>query len=115
MLKNNRIREIFYYKRFYLDFFENLSLEVRTKLNWTLQLIATVERVPAKFLAHIEGSKGLYEIRVKVGRNNYRVFCFFDEGNLIILMNAFLKKTRKTPKNELRLANKIKREYFDEK
>ena len=61
------------------------------------------------------GSSGLFEIRVEVGSNIYRVFSFFDEGKLIILINGFIKKTQKTPKNEIELAEKLKQQYFDEK
>lgn len=42
-------------------------------------------------------------------------FCFFDKGNLIVLTNGFQKKTQKTPKVELELAEKLKKQYFDEK
>ena len=58
---------------------------------------------------------GLYEIRVEVGSNIFRVFAFFDKGNLIILVNGFQKKTQKTPKNEIELAEKLKKQYFNEK
>ena len=81
----------------------------------TLKLIATIERVPVKYFKHLEGSSGLYEVRVEVGSDIYRVFGFFDKGQLIILINGFQKKTQKTPKNELELAEKLKKEYFDEK
>ena len=114
-MEQNFIRNIFYYKRFYLDFFENQTKDVKKKFNWTLQLIATIDRVPVKYFQHMEGTEGLYEIRVEVGSNIYRAFAFFDEGQLIVLGNAFQKKTQKTPKNELELAKKIKKEYFDEK
>ena len=63
----------------------------------------------------MEGIIGLYEIRVEVGSNIYRAFAFFDEGQLILIANGFQKKTQKTPKNEIDLARKIKREYFNEK
>ena len=63
------IRNIFYYKNYYLDFFESLNDEVKKKFNWTLKLLATIERVPTKFLKHIEGSTGLYEVRVELGGN----------------------------------------------
>ena len=63
----------------------------------------------------MEGTVGLYEIRVEVGSNIFRVFAFFDEGQLIVVANGFQKKTQKTPKNEIELANKIKKEYFNEK
>lgn len=109
------IRNIFYYKNYYLEFFNKLKPEVKKKFNWTLKLIATLERVPVKYFKHLEGSSGLYEIRVEVGSDIYRVFCFFDKGQLVILANGFQKKTQKTPKNELELAEKLKKEYFDEK
>ena len=80
-----------------------------------MQLIATIEMVPAKFFKHIAGTNGLYEIRVEVGSDIFRVFCFFDKGQLIILVNGFQKKTQKTPKFEIEFAEKLKKEYFDEK
>ncbi len=63
----------------------------------------------------MEDTDGLFEIRVEVGNNIFRVFSFFDEGNLVILLNGFQKKTQKTPKNEIELAERLKNEYFDEK
>ena len=109
------VRNVFYYRRFYLDFFATLKPEVQKKFNWTLKLLATVERVPEKYFKHLTGSSGLYEIRVEVGSDIYRVFRFFDKGQLIILVNGFQKKTPKTPKSDLELAERIKKQYFDEK
>ena len=114
-MKEKFIRNIFYYKNFYLDFFEKLKPEVKKKFNWTLQLISVIERVPEKYFKHITGSTGLYEVRVEVGSDIYRVFGFFDKGQLIVLVNGFQKKTQKTPKNEIELAEKLKKQYFDEK
>ena len=80
-----------------------------------MQLIATIERVPSKYFDHIANSKGIFEIRVEVGTDIFRVFCFFDMGNLIILLNGFQKKSQKTPANEILLAEKLKEQYFNEK
>lgn len=80
-----------------------------------MHLIATIDRVPKKYFDHISNSSGLYEIRVEVGSDIYRVFSFFDKGNLIILVNGFQKKTQKTPKKEIELAEKLKKQYFDDK
>ena len=88
--------------------------DAKKKFNWTLQLIATIERVPEKYFKHMTNSTGIYEVRVEVGSNIFRVFSFFDNGNLIVLVNGFQKKTRKTPKRELELAEKLKKQYFDE-
>ncbi|WP_316844236.1 type II toxin-antitoxin system RelE/ParE family toxin [Pedobacter psychrodurus] len=109
------IRDIFYFEEYYLDFYEQLKPGVKKKFNWTLQLIATLEKVPEKYFKHITGSTGIFEIRVEVGSDIFRVFSFFDKGKLIILVNGFQKKTQKTPKNEIELAEKLKKKYFDGK
>jgi len=95
------IRNIYYYKDFYLDFFNTLQPEVKKKLNWTLLLIATLDRVPGKYFKHIEGSSGLFEIRVEVRSDIYRVFSFFDKGQLVILLNGFQKKSQKHQRTKL--------------
>ena len=109
------IRDIFYYRDYYLDFYKTLKPEVKKKFNWTLQLIALIERIPEKYFKHITGSTGIYEIRVEVGSDIYRIFSFFDKGQLIVLVNGFQKKTQKTPKKEIEMALKIKAEYESEK
>jgi len=109
------VREIYYYEHYYLDFFSKLKPEVQKKFNWTLQLISTMEIIPKKYFDHMSGTTGIFEIRVEVGTDIYRVFSFFDKGQLIILMNGFQKKTQKTPKAEIELAERIKKQYFDEK
>jgi len=101
------IRNIFYYKNYYLDFFSTLKPEVKKKFNWTLQLISIIDRVPEKYFKHLAGSTGLYEISVEVGSDIYRVFGFFDKGQLVVLVNGFQKKSQKTSKNEIELAEKL--------
>ena len=80
-----------------------------------LKLIQTLDVIPANHFKHLTGTNGLYEARVKLGSDIYRVFCFFDEGNLVILLNRFQKKTQKTPKKEIKLAERLKEEYYEEK
>lgn len=63
----------------------------------------------------MEGSSKLYETRIQLGSNIWRVFCFFDEGKLVILLNGFQKKTQKTPKNEIDKALKLMEKYYSEK
>ncbi len=114
-MKENFLRNIFYYKSYYLDFYKTLDNNVKRKFNWTLKLISTLERVPVKYFSHITNSSGLFEIRVEVGSNIYRVFSFFDKGQMIILINGFQKKSQKTPKKEIEKAEILKKQYFDEK
>ena len=114
-MEEKYIWNIYYYKDYYLDFFDTLRPEVKKKFNWTLQFIGSVRNVPDKYFKHLSGTTGLYEIRVEVGSDIFRVFCFFDEGQLIVLINGFQKKSQKTPKNEIEIAEKLKKQYFDEK
>ena len=108
-------RQVIVYKKYFLDFYAEQPKNVQAKLEWTLELIRVTRQVPEKFFKHMEGTKGLYEIRVEVGSNIYRIFAFFDKGNLVILGNAFQKKTQKTPKIEIEKALKIMEEYNHEK
>lgn len=82
---------------------------------WTLQVIEELERIPETYLKHIENTDGLFEIRVQQGSNIFRIFYFFDDGQLVVLTNGFQKKTQKTPKNDIERASKIKNEYESEK
>ena len=107
-------RQVIAYKNYFLDFYEEQTDNVQSKIEWTLNLIRVTRQVPEKYFRHLEGTKGLYEIRVEVGNSIYRIFSFFDKGNLVVLGNAFQKKTQKTPKLELEKALKIMEEYQDE-
>ncbi len=109
------MRGIIIYKHYFSDFYAAQTGEVRAKIDWTIRLIRDLPRIPEQYFKHLENTDGLYEIRVQQGSNIYRVFCFFDSGNLIVLGNAFQKKTQKTPASEIKLALKIKKEYFDAK
>ncbi|OYU84103.1 MAG: addiction module toxin RelE [Flavobacterium sp. BFFFF2] len=110
----NYTRQIIAYKNYFLDFYEHLPDKTQSKIEWTLNLIRVTPQVPEKYFKHLEGTKGLYEIRVEVGNQIYRIFSFFDKGNLVVLGNAFQKKSQKTPKNELEKAIKIMAEYQNE-
>ncbi|WP_231388173.1 type II toxin-antitoxin system RelE/ParE family toxin [Sphingobacterium hungaricum] len=94
-----------------MDFYEQQTEAVQRKIEWTLMLLQTLDRVPSKYFEHITGTQGLYEIRVEVGGNIFRIFAFFDKKHLVILGNGFQKKTQKTPKQEIERALKIKEEY----
>ena len=107
-------RQVIAYKNYFLDFYWKQADNVQAKIEWTLNLIRVTKQVPEKYFKHLEETKGLYEIRVEVGNNIYRIFSFFDKGNLVVLGNAFQKKTLKTPKQELEKALKIMEEYQDE-
>lgn len=63
----------------------------------------------------MDSTGGIYEVRVKSGNNIFRIFCFFDEGQLVILLNGFQKKSQKTPTEEPERAKKLKKQYYEDK
>ncbi|WP_281323915.1 type II toxin-antitoxin system RelE/ParE family toxin [Flavobacterium sp. IMCC34518] len=108
-------RTIIFYKDYFDEFFEKQREKVKAKIIWTLELIQELDRIPETHLKHIENTDGLFEIRIQQGSDIFRIFCFFDQGQLIILTNGFQKKTQKTPKKEIEKALKIKQDYENEK
>lgn len=109
------VRRIIFYENHFLEFYQNQDQKVKTKIQYVFELIKQVERVPEKFLKHLDGKDGLYEVRVEYGSNIYKIFCCFDEGRLVVLFNGFKKKTQKTPKNEIEKAERLMKEYFQSK
>ena len=107
-----KVRTIKLFKNYYKEFYVAQTFEVRDKINKVLKLIETQRMIPAKFFRIIEGTDGIYEIRIEVGSNIYRIFCCFDEGAIVVLFHGFQKKSQKTPLKEIRRAEAIKKEYL---
>jgi len=101
------------FQDYYWGFYNKQSKSVKTKIDYVMHIIMTVEIIPKKFFKHVED--GIYEIRIKSGNNIYRVFSFFDEGKLIILLHGFTKKTQKLPRKEIDKAVKLRRVYYESK
>jgi len=105
-------REIIFHENHFIEFYQIQNEKVKEKIKYVLELIKQVEKVPEKFLKHLSGTNGLYEVRIEYQSNIYRIFCCFDKGKLVVLFNGFQKKTQKTPTNELEKALKLMTEYF---
>ena len=108
----NQVRALFFYRYHFYDFFNKQSEKAKEKIDYVLFLITHIEKVPEKFLKHLEGQKGLYEVRVEHGNNIFRIFCFFDKGKIVVLLNGYQKKTQKSSHKEIGMANKLMKEYF---
>lgn len=108
-------REIIFFEEHFNEFFETLNEKTKNKVDEILYFISILELIPTKYLRKILETKDLYEIRIEFGSNIYRIFCCFDEGNLIVLFNGFQKKTQKTPKKEIEKALEIRNRYFEQK
>lgn len=106
-------REIITYKHYFKEFLDSLDEGPQEKVLYVLMLLETQDRMPVKFMKLIED--GLYELRIEYQGNIYRVFFCFDGGNIVILFNAFQKKTQKTPKKEIETAKRLRKEYYGSK
>jgi phage-related protein len=112
---NKKYRTIIFYKDYFGKFFSRQRDKVKDKIVWTFELIEDLQRIPETYLKHLENTEGLYEIRIQLARDIFRIFCFFDKEKLVVIINGFQKKSQKTPKKEIEKALKIKEEYENEK
>lgn len=110
-----KYREVVTYKDYFDNFFKKQSRKVQDKIIKILDILETVERVPITYLKYIEGTNGLFEVRVQLGSDIFRIFCCFDGNRLVVLFSGFQKKTQKTPTKEIERALRIMDEYYNEK
>ena len=110
-----KVREVIAYKNYFEDFLQKQPKKVQNKIYKIIEAIEILEQIPSRYLKHIKDTDGLYEVRVQLGSNIWRVFCFFDGERLVILLNGFQKKTQKTPKGEIEKAKKLMKEYYKQK
>ena len=110
-----RVREVVEFENHFSDFLKKQPIRVQDKIFKIIEAIETLERIPAHYLKAITGTDGLYEARIQMGSDCWRVFCFFDQGKLITLLNGFTKKTQKTPKREIEKAINLKNKYYHSK
>ena len=111
----NKERQIIFYESYFIKFYLEQTKKVQEKIEYVFKIVKAVQNIPKKFLEHISGTEGLYEIRIEFESNIYRVFCCFDKGDLVVLFNAFQKKSQKTPRKEIEMAVKLMNEYFNSK
>ncbi|HNP19393.1 MAG TPA: type II toxin-antitoxin system RelE/ParE family toxin [Fulvivirga sp.] len=107
------IRKIIFHENHFIKFYQKQDKKVKLKIQYVFELIKQVDRVPDKFLKHLVGTNGLYEIRVEYQSNIYRIFCCMDDGQLVVLFNGFQKKTQKTPQKEIDKAIRLMKDYFN--
>lgn len=106
-------RSLFFFKDYFRDFYQAQTEKVKKKILWTLRVVEDLDQIPETYFKRLTGSDDLYEIRVQVGRDIFRIFCFFDKGNVVVIGHGFTKKTQKTPQSELDRAHKIKADYYE--
>lgn len=110
---NQKVREVVEFENHFSEFLKKQPVKVQNKIFKIIEAIETLERVPSNYLKILVGTNGLYEARIQLGSDIWRVFCFFDNGKLVILLNGFTKKTQKTPKSEIEKALQLMQKYYD--
>lgn len=110
-----KVREVITYKEHFDKFFVKQSQKVRDKIIKVLDIIEQIDRIPSTYLKYIEGTNGLFEVRIQLANKIFRIFCFFDGGKLVVLLSGFQKKTQKTPAGEIKKAERLMTEYYEEK
>ena len=109
------IRKIITYGDDFVKFYKSLDIKTQEKIEYVLDLVRFKKQVPIKFFKFLDDTNGIFEVRVITTFKNIRILCFFDKGELVVLTNCFIKKTQKTPRKEIRIAERLKNEYMTEK
>ena len=91
---------------------DSLPGKVAQKITWVLEILENQGMLPSIYFKKLINTD-IWECRIQSGSNIYRIFCFFEKGNIIVLTHGLIKKTQKTPNKEIELALKLKEEYFN--
>jgi len=93
-------------------FLDKLSSKQAQKVTWVMQLVEELEIVPVKYFKKMTGTDDLWEICIQSGNNIFRILGFLEEQHLVVLNHAFQKKTQKTPKKEIAVAEARKKDHL---
>jgi phage-related protein len=97
------------------EFLDSLNSKHAQKVAWVLELIERMDQVPVQYFKKLKSTDGIWEVRARVGSNSFRLLGFIDNDEYIILTNGFAKKSQKTPKQEIELAEQRKADYLSRK
>lgn len=97
------------------EFLDSLSSKHAQKVVWVLELLETMDRIPVQYLKKLKGTDDIWEVRARSGTNNFRLLGFIDSNEFIVLTNGFAKKSQKTSKLEIKLAERRKSDYLSQK
>lgn len=92
-------------------FIKSLKVKMKAKVIANLQLLEEYGNMAREPLSK-ELEDGIFELRTVEGNDIVRILYFFDKGRMIIATNGFVKKTQKTPRSEIELAKKRRKDYY---
>ena len=99
-------------KCFIQEFLDSLSGKAAQKVTWVLSLIEELDIVPSSYFKKLVNTEEIWECRIQLASNAYRIFCFFDGASVIVLTHGLIKKTQKTPRREIERAEAYRRDYL---
>ena len=97
------------------QFLDSLTARQGAKVTWVFRLIEELEFIPKQYFKKLVDTNDIWEVRVSVGRDTFRLLSFFDGPKVVVLNHAFAKQTQKIPRSDIRLAERRKRDYFRRK
>ena len=97
------------------DFLDSLPGKAAQKATWVLNLVEDLDVVPSTYFKKLVSTEEIWECRIQLGSNAYRIFCFFDGHSVVVLTHGLIKKTRKTPQREIERAKAYRMDYFQRK
>jgi len=97
------------------EFLDSLSGKQAQKITWVLQLIEEMDIIPTQYFKKLVNTDDLWEVRVQAGNNIFRLLGFMEGEALVVLNHGFQKKTQKTPKKEIQVAEARKKDYLKRK
>ena len=94
------------------EFLDSLPGKHAQKIAWVLRLVEEIDVIPEQYFKKLVDTDDIWEVRVQVGSDAYRLLGFFAERTFVVLTNGFAKKTQKIPQTEIKIAEQRKREYL---
>ena len=94
------------------EFLDSLPGKAVQKITWVLKLLEDLDVVPVSYFKKMVNTEEIWECRVHFGSNAYRLFCFFSDDSVVVLTHGLMKKSQKTPKQEIERAEACRREYL---
>ncbi|HPG41612.1 MAG TPA: type II toxin-antitoxin system RelE/ParE family toxin [bacterium] len=97
------------------EFLDSLNDKQIEKVLWVFKIIKELTMVPKEYFKKLVNTDDLWEIRINAGNKSIRILGFFVKNKFLVLTNAFVKKSQKTPGKEIQIAQQRKKDYLERK
>ena len=94
------------------EFLDSLPAKAAQKVTWVLSLLEDLDIVPSSYFKKLVGTDEIWECRIQSGSNAYRIFCFFIGNSVVVLTHGLIKKSQKTPKQEIEKAQTYRKDFL---